>query len=427
MDKRSETQAGSASIDGSSQSEASAQPNMAFPEFVVLMALLMSLVALSTDAILPSLGVLGRELGHTKPQDLQQVVTMLFAGLAIGQLFYGPLSDQIGRKKAIYIGLVLFVIGNLLSWSSTSYSQLLLGRFLQGLGAAGPRIVLIALVRDMFAGRAMARVMSFVMGVFIFVPVVAPIMGQAVAHVAGWRAIFFSFILLSAIGGIWLFLRQNETLSPEKRIPITPASLWHGTKVVFSTPSCLGYLIASGFVAGPFILYLSTAQDLFQTSYGVGDLFPYYFAGLAFSIGVASFVNSKLVMKFGMRFLARAALGCMIVLASLALLLSSAQGFLPPLWLFVSLFSPLFFCIGILFGNMNALAMEEVGHVAGLASAWIGAISTLLAMGFATLLGQLYDGSILALGGSFAVCGTLTLVIVFVTERLRDAQSQTPL
>ena len=395
------------------------EPNMAFGEFVVLMALLMSLVALSIDAILPALPILGSELGETSPQQLQKVITFLFAGLAIGQLIYGPLSDQIGRKNSIYLGLLLFFLGNIISWSSTSFSELLFGRFLQGLGAAGPRIVLVALVRDLYAGRAMARVMSFVMSVFIFVPVIAPIMGQSVAHLAGWRAIFFSFLLLSAIGGVWLMVRQQETLLPAMRRPMVPSTLWQGLMIVCKTPSCVGYMLATGFVSGPFILYLSMSQDLFQTTYKLGDLFPYFFAGLALSIGVASFSNARLVMRFGMRLLAKTALIAMVCLSSLALLLSASSGFVPPLWLLMALFSPLFFCIGILFGNMNALAMEEVGHVAGLASALVGSISTIIAMGLASFLGQFYDGTIMTLGVSFAVCGILTLLIVTITEWLR--------
>lgn len=402
--------------DSDGQQATRAVPNMPFAEFIILMALLMSLVALSTDAILPSLEVLGQELGQSQPQKLQQVVTILFAGLAIGQLLYGPLSDQIGRKNSIYCGLALFLVGCVLSWASTSFEQLLMGRFLQGFGVAGPRIVLIAMIRDMFVGRAMARTMSFIMGVFIFVPAIAPIMGQWVAQIAGWRAVFFSFVLLSVLGGVWLAIRQKETLRPEHRIPFTPSNIWQSTKVVFSTPSCVGYMIAAGIVAGPFIFYLSTAQDLFQRTYGLGDDFPYYFAGLALSIGLASFLNSRFVMKFGMRFLARTALIVLIILASLALILSAPSGFVPELSVFLILFSPLFFCIGILFGNMNALAMEDVGEVAGPASAWVGTVSTLLAMGIATLMGMLYDGSILALGGSFAFCGLATLLVMWRTE-----------
>nr|WP_321445489.1 multidrug effflux MFS transporter [uncultured Cohaesibacter sp.] len=399
------------------------EPNLAFGEFIILMALLMSLVALSIDGILPALKILGPEFGETAPQQLQKVITFLFAGLAVGQMVYGPVSDQIGRKNSIYIGLSLFFLGSVISWASTSFDQMLLGRFLQGLGAAGPRIVLIALVRDLYSGRTMARVMSFVMGVFIFVPVIAPIMGQTVAQLAGWRSIFFSFLILATVSGFWLMLRQKETLLPANRRKLSPSVIWQGVKIVLTTPSCVGYMIATGIVMGPFLLYLSTSQDLFQNTYQLGDLFPYYFAALALSIGVASFSNSKLVMRFGMRFLARTALSVMVGLTALALFVSAPDGFVPPLWLFMVLFSPLFFCMGLLFGNMNALAMEEVGHVAGMGSAVIGSVSTVIAMLLASVLGHFYDGTIITLAASFMVCGALNLVIIWFTERLRSADA----
>ncbi|WP_319530899.1 multidrug effflux MFS transporter [uncultured Cohaesibacter sp.] len=395
------------------------QPNMPFAEFIILMAMLMSLPALSTDAILPSLETVGLQLGHTDAQELQKVITALFAGLAIGQLFYGPLSDQLGRKKSIFIGLAIFIVGNILSMVSTSFEMLLFGRFMQGIGVAGPRIVLIALVRDLFVGRAMARVMSFVMGVFIFVPVIAPILGQAVSHIAGWRSLFMFFVLLSTIGGVWLLIRQNETLPLSRRIKITPSTLWSGTRTVFSTVSCVGYMIGAGVVMGPFILYISIAQNLFQSTYGLGENFPYFFAGLAISIGIASFSNSRLVIRFGMRRLAKTAVTALVILAAITLAISFPYGFVPPLWLLIALFFPMFFCIGLMFGNLNSLAMEEVGHVAGMASAWVGALSTFVGMGIATALGQIYDGTILAMVGAFVICGLTTLGIIVLTEKYR--------
>ena len=401
-----------------------AEPNMPFTEFIILMALLMSLAALCTDSIMPAFSVIGDEFGHSTPQELQKIITIFFAGLAIGQLIYGPLSDQIGRKVGMYIGLAIFIVGNILSWFSTSYEMLLLGRFLQGFGVAGPRIVMIALIRDLYAGREMARIMSFVMGLFIFVPALAPITGQTLMAISGWRSVFFSFILLASIGGIWLGLRQNETLHASRRIKVTPSNLWRGTKAIFTTPSCVGYMVAVGFVQGPFMLYLSTAQHLFQSTYGLGKFFPFAFAGLAFSLGFASFMNSKLVLRLGIRFLVRRALVAIIVISALTLFCTMPFNFIPDLWMLFLFFSPMFFCTGLLFGNMNTLAMEEVGNVAGLASAWVGAVSTLIAMSIATVMGQIYDGSILALIASFLVGGIVTIILTFLTERWRERRDR---
>jgi DHA1 family bicyclomycin/chloramphenicol resistance-like MFS transporter len=405
------------------QSTPSSQ-KLSFSEFIALMALLMSLVALSTDAMLPALQVMGKDLSVASVQEVQLVVTILFLGMAIGQFFYGPLSDQIGRKKGIYIGLILFILGSILSWFAEDFSTMLAGRFLQGLGAAGSKIVVVAMIRDLYAGASMARIMSFIMGVFILVPVLAPAMGQAIFLFWGWRAIFFSFILLGLLGGFWLAIRQSETLQPERRIKITPANLWAGTRQTFKTPTALGYMLASGIVFGPFVGYLSSSQQIFQSIYDVGEAFPYYFAALALSIGAASMVNGRIVMSFGMLPLVRVALIAATGIAAAFLGMSYFYAFVPPLALFVATFALMFFAIGILFGNLNSLAMEDVGEIAGIASAIIGAVSTFLAMFIAWLIGNFYDGTLLPLTMAFVITGLLTLLIVNRTTVLKRREKQ---
>ncbi len=405
------------------QSTPSSQ-QLSFSEFIALMALLMSLVALSTDAMLPALQVMEEDLSVASVQETQLVVTILFLGMAIGQFFYGPLSDQIGRKKGIYIGLVLFILGSVLSWFAEDFSTMLAGRFLQGLGAAGSKIVVVAMIRDLYAGASMARIMSFIMGVFILVPVLAPAMGQAIFLLWGWRAIFFSFILLGLLGGVWLALRQSETLQPDRRILVTPANLWAGTRQTFTTPTALGYMLASGIVFGPFVGYLSSAQQIFQSIYDVGEAFPYYFAALALSIGAASMLNGRIVMSMGMLPLVRIALITATIIAAVFLAVSYFYDFVPPLTLFVATFALMFFAIGILFGNLNSLAMEDVGEIAGIASAIIGAVSTFLAMVIAWLIGSFYDGTLMPLTAAFVITGLLTLFIVSRTTVLKRREKQ---
>lgn len=402
----------------------SQSPQLSFQEFIALMALLMSLVALSTDAMLPALSVMGQDLSVSSVQDLQLTVTILFLGMAVGQIFYGPLSDQIGRKKSIYIGLVLFITGSILSWYAQDFSTMLAGRFLQGLGAAGSKIVVVAMIRDLYAGASMARIMSFIMGVFILVPVLAPAMGQLIFLTWGWRAIFLSFIILGLLGGLWLAWRQDETLQPANRILVTPSNLWKGTRKTFTTPTALGYMLASGIIFGPFVSYLSSAQQVFQNIYQTGEAFPYYFATLALSIGAASVLNGRIVMSIGMLPLVKRALRAGTAIAVGFLVLSYFYDFVPPLALFITIFALLFFAIGILFGNLNSLAMEDVGEIAGIASAIIGAVSTLLAMMVAWFMGLFYDGTLLPLTLGFVVAGLLTLFIVNRTTAWERRQKQ---
>ncbi|MCZ4282290.1 multidrug effflux MFS transporter [Kiloniella laminariae] len=393
-----------------------AQP-MKAGEFIPLMALLMSLVALSIDAILPALPLIGEDLGLANSNDAQLMVGVLFLGLAIGQIFFGPMSDSYGRKPAIYLGLVIFLAGSVISALATDYTLMLVGRFLQGIGASGPRTISIALIRDQYEGRAMARIMSFIMAVFILVPTIAPALGQMILQLAQWHSIFYSFCLLGTIALIWFALRQPETLSLENRSPFSRTHIWGSIKIILANRQSRSYMIAAGVVFGAFVGYLNSAQQIFQDIYFITDLFPLYFAVLALSIGIASFVNAKLVIKHGMRKLSQTALVAMTILALGFSLMVALTNSAPPLWGFMAYMITSFFCIGLLFSNFNALAMEPLGKIAGIASAVIGSVTTFICMAIGVTIGQIYNGTVLPLVSSFAILGLISLLIVFWVER----------
>lgn len=393
------------------------KPALPFGEFVALMALTISLVALSTDAMLPALPEIGRELGARRANDNQLIVSLLFLGLAVGQVIYGPLSDSFGRKRPIYAGFAIFIVGSLIALLATSFPMILIGRVLQGLGAAGSRIVAIALVRDLYEGRTMARVMSFVMTVFILVPILAPALGQAILLLANWRAIFGLFLVLAFIALGWFALRQPETLLPEQRRPFSLGRVMGAIREVLANRTAFGYTITSGLVFGAFLGYLSSSQQIFQVQYGLGNLFPLYFAILAISLGCASLVNGRLVMRYGMRSLARVALLALGGLSPLFYLLAALMAGQPPLWLLMAYLMLTFFGIGILFGNLNALAMEPLGHIAGVGAAVVGFLSTLISMVLGTLVGQSYNGTVLPLVGGFALYSLASLAMMGWTER----------
>ena len=391
----------------------------ALGEFVVLMALLISLVALSIDAMLPALSEIGGELGAQRGNDSQLVVSCLFLGLAAGQLVYGPLSDSIGRKPAIYGGLVLFVIGCLLSIASWNFSAMLAGRFLQGLGAAGPRIVTIALVRDRYEGRAMARIMSLVMAVFIIVPAVAPALGQGVLLFAHWRMIFVVLLLLAVVAFVWFGLRQEETLAASRRRPLSLGGIMEGVRETLAERCALGYTIAAGLIFGAFVGYLNSAQQIFQELFALGQLFPLYFAALALAIGCASYLNARLVMQHGMRPLSWRALQALSGVSLAYFGVATALAGQPPLWTLMAWGMAAFFCMGILFGNFNAMAMEQLGHIAGVAAAVVGSLTTVISLVLGTWIGQSYDGTVLPLVGGFASLGIASLLVMHWTERGR--------
>jgi DHA1 family bicyclomycin/chloramphenicol resistance-like MFS transporter len=380
-------------------------------EFVTLMALMTSLVALSIDAVLPALSQIGADLKITDPRQSHLIVSLFFIGMAFGQLYYGPLSDSKGRRYAIISGLIIFAIGSLVCMNAESLEVMLIGRVVQAFGVSGPRIATLAVIRDKYEGEAMARVMSFIMMVFILVPMLAPIFGQTIMFWFSWQHIFSSFLIYGLLIGLWFFVRQPETLPKEKRIAFSWPQLWTSSKFILAHKLVMFYTISSGTIFGAFLAYISSSQTLFQHIYDTGELFPMYFALLAFSIGLASFINGTLVMRLGMRKLCTwAMLGWMFFSAVLSVLCLVSDG-VPPLWQFVSVLFCAFFCIGILFGNINAMAMQPLGEIAGLGAAIIGSLSSIISVLSAVFIGSFIDASITPVALGFLGFGSVSFIL----------------
>ena len=390
---------------------------LGLPEFVTLLALMVSTLALSIDAMLPALGEIGRDLRLVDPNDSQLVVTMMFLGFAVGQIAAGPSSDSFGRKPVIYGGYVIFIIGCLLSIVSEGFEVMLAGRVLQGLGAAAPRIVSIALVRDGYEGRAMARIMSIVMAIFILVPAIAPAIGQVVMLFAHWRAIFWLLLVMAVIAFVWFALRQPETLQAAGRRRFSLRQIAGGIREALGYRAMTGYTLAAGIIFGAFVGYLSSAQQIFQNAYDVGDWFAVYFGCASLAIGAASVFNSKLVVGLGMRYMTWRALIGLTLLSFLFVPVVLFGDGLPPLWVFMTWLLLAFFCTGILFGNFSALAMEPVGHMAGLGAAVTGSVSTFVSLPLGWAVGTAFDGTVVPLVVGFAALGGASLIVMWWTEQ----------
>ncbi|MCV2885861.1 multidrug effflux MFS transporter [Aestuariibacter sp. AA17] len=389
------------------------KPALSLAEFVSLMALMTSLVALSIDAMLPALDRIGLELGSQNQQETYLIVSLFFIGMAFGQLYYGPVSDTKGRRYAIVSGLVVFSVGTVICMFAPTMEILLLGRVIQAFGVSGPRIASLAVIRDQYAGDAMARVMSFIMMVFILVPMIAPLFGQLIMLWFEWRHIFTAFLFIGFAGGAWFFLRQPETLPANKRHGFSWARLFDSSKFILTHKVVMGYTLAMGFIFGAFVSYLGASQAIFDGIYHVGQAFPLYFAVLAFSIGFASFVNGKLVMRMGMFTLSKIALaGVVLGSTTLSILALSYTG-KPPLPIFVMVLFTTFFFVGILFGNLNAMAMLPLGHVAGLGAAIIGFISSFLSVPIAIFIGSYIVDSVSPMVMGFLVCSIAASIAVF--------------
>jgi DHA1 family bicyclomycin/chloramphenicol resistance-like MFS transporter len=373
------------------------------------MATLTALVALSIDTALPALPLIGETLGAGRVNDNQLVISFLFLGLGLGQLVYGPVSDTTGRKPAVYWGLGLYIAGTLLGLLSQTMPQMLAGRFLQGVGAAGPRTISIAIVRDAFEGRVMARVMSLIMAVFILVPVVAPTIGQAILAVSGWRAIFGVYLAVAVVAIAWFGLRQEETLPRHRRIPFSVERMAGAAREVVTHRLALGYTLAAGCVYGAFLGYLTSAQQILQQQYALGTRFPVYFAVLAIAIGGASFVNARLVVRHGMRKMSAWSLRLICTVSIVFTAIAAAASGHPPLLALMLYLMVSFFGIGLLFGNLNSLAMQPLGHIAGTGSAVVGGGAMLISLVVGTAIGQSYNGTVLPLVGGFALASALAI------------------
>lgn len=391
------------------------QQNMSKAEFVTLMAFLTAIIALAIDSMLPAFPNIAAAYQLQSSEQTQLIVAILFLGYGIGQLIFGPLSDVFGRKNPIYFGLGIFVVGAILSGFAPNYELFLLGRFLQGLGGAAPRVVSIALIRDQYAGNAMAQITSLIMTIFILVPAVAPTLGQGILLFSGWRTIFIALFVMGVTTWIWFALRQRETLPKHLRKRPSLTQILADARETFSHTTTIACMIASGLLFGIFVGYLGAVQDIFSSIFNDAERFPLYFGMLALSLGTASFFNSKLVMRFGMRRLILTAFISMAILSNIFVIyLLKFQVGNPPLWVFMIYMMLTFLSVGFLFGNLNALAMQPLGRVAGMGSALLGSSQTLISVVVGVGLGRFFHDDVMPLVLSF---GAISLICLLILSR----------
>jgi len=388
-------------------------------EFIALIAMLFATIAFSIDAMLPALPEIGAALSPDAPNRAQLVVGLFFLGMGLGTLFSGPLSDRFGRKAVILASGAVYCSASLVCWLAQSLEVLLIARLVQGVGAAGPRTVSMAIVRDLFKGREMARIMSFAMMVFMLAPAVAPLVGQGIIHLAGWHAIFLAFILFSGISMIWLGLRLPETLPRESRTPLAVKSLMAAGREMFSYRVVNISILIQALTTGVLLATISSIQGVYEQRFDMAASFPLWFAAGALIAAGGSFLNSRIVMVMGMRKVAAFAyLGALMVtgLHLLLILASPASDALNFAAFFVWTVA-MFGMMSLTMGNLNALAMEPVGHIAGFAASLMAAISTVLGVAIAVPIGLAFDGTPLPLVLGSAVLLALALTAMQAIRR----------
>ncbi|ASY69057.1 MFS transporter [Sinorhizobium fredii] len=384
-----------------------ARIGMGLVEFIVTIAVMTASVALAIDSMLPALSNIGQSFGVANANDAQLVIGIFFLGFGFSQIFFGSLSDAFGRRVVLLGGLAFFTLSSFAASQAASFEALLVVRFIQGIGAAAVRITTMAIVRDCFGGREMARVMSYVMIVFMIVPIVAPSLGQLVIVYANWHWIF---ILIGLIG-LALFLlaltRMSESLPAEERLPLSVGAILSGFRTVLTNRITCGYMIGLTLFTAVICAYIVSVQQVFGEIYGLADWLPIAFAGTAGGIAVANFANGFFVRSFGMRRISHAALILFTLVAAVGYVMSLAGT--PAFVVSYLMFSILLMFFAVIATNFTAISLEPMGHLAGTATAITGFISTTAGALIGSAVGQLFNGTLQPLFGGYALFGLLTI------------------
>ena len=390
---------------------------LGFAEFVSLVAAMMALTALGIDSMLPALPAIGASLNVDEPNHRQYVVTAFLIGFAFAQLIYGPLSDRFGRRPVLAVALVSYVVTSAVAALSGSFMLLLIARAAMGASAAGARVVSVALVRDCFAGRAMARVMSLAFIVFMAAPIVAPSLGQLILFAGSWRLIFWGVAGLACCVVLWFWLRMPETLGREGRLSLNPRRVFGDYALMLRDRQAVGYTIGIMLLSGGMFGFIGSVQQVMETVFRAPQLLAVVFPCVASTMALASFLNSRIVMKVGMRRISHTALAGMTFFA--ALHLAVALGGFESIWSFTILQALMMGCVGLSTSNFSAMAMEKMGEIAGTASSLQGFVTTLGSALIGATIGQAFDGTTVPLYTGFLLMGLVAFVVVAVTERGR--------
>lgn len=388
-------------------------------EFIAMMAMLMALNALAIDMMLPGLQQIGASLGVENENHRQYVISAYLLGFAIAQLAYGPLSDRFGRRVPLLIGMGIYVLAAGAAMFVPTFGALLAMRFIHGIGSAATRVISVSIIRDVFGGRRMAEVMSLVMMVFMIVPVIAPSIGQGVMIFGEWHLIFGFMAVVGLLAAIWIKLRLPETLDPADKRPFTPMVILRGFGLVLGNRVALCYTLASAILFGSLFGFINSAQQVYVGIYDLGTMFPVVFAGVAMFMALSSFLNSRLVGRFGMRRLSHGALLGFMTVSAIWFALSMTLPGEIPFPLFLILFALAMFQFGLIGANFNALAMEPLGHVAGTASSVLGFMGTAGGGLIGALIGQSFNGTTTPLAAGYFGVSVVGLIFVLIAEKGR--------
>lgn len=408
----------------SSPGSTPSRPPLGEREFIVMMASLMALQALSIDSMLPALGTIAAELGSTDPNHRQLVIGVYLFGSAIGALLPGALADRFGRRPVLFGALAIYTVLALACALVQDFTTLLVLRGIQALGSAGLTVMPSAIVRDCHEGDRMARMLSTTALVFMIVPVLAPSFGQAVLQFAGWRWIFGLTAVLSVAVSSWVWLRLPETLDLVNRQEIRPRRIAINMGTALSNRASIGYVLASGLVWAGLFGFLNSSQQLVAEHFGAGQAFPLYFAGMAGCMAMANLVNSRIVERFGARRVSHSALLAFIALA--ALQVSRAYAGDETLGQFALMMAAQMCLCALMGANFTSISLQPFGRIAGAAASVQMFTRSVLSSLLGGAIGQSFDGTARPLATALLAGGLLALVLVLYSENGRLFRRLTP-
>ncbi len=383
-------------------------------EFILLISVIMMTVAFAIDSMLPALPMMGRDLGVTDQNDRPIVITAFLIGFTAALLIAGIWSDAVGRRRPLLLGLAGYVISSLACTLANSFEILLVARVVQGMAAGAAQVVIRSVVRDKFAGRDMAQVMSLASMIFMAAPILAPAMGQLVLNFGSWRLIFGALACIGALVWLWTILRIRESLAPNARSAFSRANLFANGRAVLTDRMSLGYTLAIALLSSGLFGFLLSIEQIFDQTFGRRDFLPTGFAVMALGMAAASLANAAMVKRFGMRLIGHWALIGFVAVAGVHLTISVFGE--QSLALFLSLQTLMMFCHALCMGNFNAMAMENMGHAAGMANSLQGTFSNLIGLVLGTIIGQSFDGTTMPFYLGCFTCGLTALMAVYVTE-----------
>ena len=388
-----------------------------FVEFVALVAALMSLTALGIDSMLPALPAIGQSLGVSSENNRQFIITAFLIGFGLAQLVHGPLADRFGRRTVLLFALAGYVVANAAAAVSVSFTLFLIARVVGGMMIAASRVATVALVRDCYHGRAMARVMSIAFMVFMIVPVLAPTFGQTVLLFADWRGIFWSIAGITALVWTWFYFRMPETLRPENQLPLSAARIMSGWRIALTDRFSIGYTLATAMLMGALYGYLNSVQQIMFDTFERPKLLAVMFAATASLMAVANLTNARIVMRLGTRLISHSAVTALVVLSAIHLAVAASGA--ETLIVFIVIQALTMACFGLATSNFSSMAMENMGRIAGTASSVQGFLSVTLGAVLGVVIGQAFDGTTRPLAAGFLIMGAASILFVLATERGR--------